>query len=260
MEADPAVLNLSTFESFYPERRPFFIEGMQIFRFSTFGGDGAGPGLFYSRRIGRALGEDRVPLENGERLVRAPQASTILGAVKVAGKTPGGLSVGVLQAVTDREFAVVEKDGREFERQVENEASYSLVRLRQDVLDGSSIGMIATAVARKSQLPCVHGRTRLESVRCDAEPWPDRIPRRIAHRETRGNRSGGIAGNIELSRTAAEHWLWSISADLTTKQYQINDIGFFRRPNDYGTFGTLTYKEDMPAAVVRRYTCHGHAA
>ena len=157
VEADPAVLNLSTMETFYPERRPFFIEGMQIFRFSTFGGDGAGPGLFYSRRIGRALGEDRVPLEDGEHLVRAPQAATILGAVKVAGKTAGGLSVGVLQAVTDREYAIVEKDGRESERQVETAASYSLVRLRQDVLDGSSVGMIATVVARETHLPSFTG-------------------------------------------------------------------------------------------------------
>ncbi|MEK6649743.1 MAG: DUF5916 domain-containing protein, partial [Bacteroidota bacterium] len=54
VEADPAVLNLSTFETFYPEKRPFFVEGVQILRFTSFG-DGLGPGLFYSRRIGRSL-------------------------------------------------------------------------------------------------------------------------------------------------------------------------------------------------------------
>ena len=257
VEADPAVLNLSTFESFYPERRPFFIEGMQIFRFSTFGGDGAGPGLFYSRRIGRALGDDRVPLESGERLVRAPQASTIIGAVKVAGKTSGGLSVGVLQAVTDREFAVVERGGEEFERQVENEASYSLIRLRQDVLDGSSIGVIATAMARRTQLPSFTGGLDWHLFDADRSHGLTGFLAGSLVGNHEGNRLGGIAGNIELSRTAAEHWLWSISADITTKQYQINDMGFFRRPNDYGAFGTLTYKEEKPAAVVRRYSFRG---
>jgi hypothetical protein len=254
VEADPAVLNLSTIESYYPERRPFFIEGMQIFRFSTFGGDGAGPGLFYSRRIGRALGEDHVPLEEGERLVKAPQAATILGAVKVAGKTAGGLSVGVLQAVTDREYAIVEKDGRESERQVETAASYSLVRLRQDVLDGSSIGMMATAVARESHAPAFTGGFDWNLYDGERKNGLTGFLAGSLIGTPAGNRLGGIAGNIELSRAAAEHWLWSLNADLTTKQYQINDIGFFRRPNDYGGFGTLTYKEDVPAAVVRRYS------
>jgi hypothetical protein len=259
VEADPAVLNLSTIESFYPERRPFFIEGMQIFRFSTFGGDGAGPGLFYSRRIGRALGEDRVPLEDGERLVRAPEAATILGAVKVAGKTQGGLSIGVLEAVTDREFAVVEKDGRQSDRQVESEASYSLIRLRQDVLQGSSIGMIATAVARRSEIPAFTGGLDWNLYDATREHGLSGFLAGSLIEGERGNRIGGIAGNIELSRAAAEHWLWTLSADLTTKQYQINDIGFFRRPNDYGGFATLTYKEDMPAAVVRHYSVKGMA-
>lgn len=257
VEADPAVLNLSTIESFYPERRPFFIEGMQIFRFSTFGGDGAGPGLFYSRRIGRALGEDNVPLDDGEHLVRAPEAATILGAVKVAGKTAGGLSLGVLQAVTDREYAQIEKDGRTFDRLVESEASYSLVRLRQDVLQGSSIGMIATAVARYTQMPAFTGGFDWNLYDADRTHGLTGFLAGSLTGAPDGNRVGGIAGNIELSRAAAEHWLWSISADLTTKRYQINDIGFFRRPNDFGSFGTLTYKEDMPAAVVRRYSIAG---
>ena len=254
VEADPAVLNLSTMETFYPERRPFFVEGMQIFRFSTFGGNGAGPGLFYSRRIGRALGEDRVPLDDGEQIVKAPQAATILGAVKVAGKTAGGLSVGVLQAVTDREYAVVEKDGRESERQVETAASYSLVRLRQDVLDGSSVGMIATAVAREMHLPSFTGGLDWNLYDGERKHGLTGFLAGSLISTPAGDRFGGIAGNVELSRAAAEHWLWSVSADLTTKQYQINDIGFFRRPNDYGGFGTLTYKEEVPAEVVRRYS------
>jgi hypothetical protein len=72
VEADPAVLNLSTFETFYPEKRPFFIEGTQFIRFTTFGGD-FGPGMFYSRRIGRAISTDEVRLDEGERIEEIPR-------------------------------------------------------------------------------------------------------------------------------------------------------------------------------------------
>ncbi len=106
VEADPAVLNLSTIETFYPERRPFFVEGTQIFRFNTFGDNGgSGPGLFYSRRIGKALGEDRVDLAEGEKTTDVPLSTTILGAAKLTGKSAGGLSIGVLEAVTAEEIA-----------------------------------------------------------------------------------------------------------------------------------------------------------
>ncbi|MEK7250863.1 MAG: DUF5916 domain-containing protein, partial [Bacteroidota bacterium] len=67
------------------------------------------------------------------------------------------------------------------------------------------------------------------------------------------DRGLGSAGKIAFSRIAAEHWLWSVSSDFTSKEYNINDVGFFRRPNDHGFVGVFTYKEDKPAEVVRNY-------
>ncbi len=78
VEADPAVLNLTTYETFYPEKRPFFVEGTQILHFGTFG-DEAGPGMFYSRRIGRALNADEIPVPAGSRLLEAPCVRQSLG-------------------------------------------------------------------------------------------------------------------------------------------------------------------------------------
>ena len=107
VEVDPAVVNLTAFETFYDEKRPFFIEGSQAFdRFGRNGASGymgfnrTNPTLFYSRRIGRtpqgaAAGE----------YVDRPSATTILGAAKLTGKTSRGWTVNFIDAVTAREFA-----------------------------------------------------------------------------------------------------------------------------------------------------------
>ncbi len=119
VEADPAVLNLSTFETFYPEKRPFFIEGTQIIRFTTFG-DAFGPGMFYSRRIGRALDAGEVDVPAGGRINTLPQVTTILGAAKISGKTNSGTSIGVLQAFTkEMRATVVDSTGKSSEQIIE---------------------------------------------------------------------------------------------------------------------------------------------
>ena len=108
VEVDPAVLNLSQFETFFPEKRPFFTEGASIFRFGTgpannrFNFNIFPPSLFYSRRIGRSpQGTGNLSAD----FVDAPQETTILGAAKISGKAGKGWSVGVLDALTDAEKA-----------------------------------------------------------------------------------------------------------------------------------------------------------
>jgi len=132
VEADPAQLNLTAFETFFEERRPFFLEGMSIFQF------GLDPEqLFYSRRIGRApqlagLAPDGVDI---------PGASRILGAGKLTGRLAGGTSLGVLTAVTDRVSA-----GGTI---IEPRTSYGLARATRDMRGGeSTIGVMVTAVDR----------------------------------------------------------------------------------------------------------------
>jgi hypothetical protein len=253
VEADPAVLNLSTIETFYPEQRPFFIEGTQILRFNTFSGEGAGPGLFYSRRIGRALGVDAVELNDQESIISVPQSATILGAAKITGKTSDGTSLGVLEAVTKREYAVIDSAGLRRERVVAPLSHFNVIRVREDVLEGSSVGLIATSVLRENLLPALTGGGEWNLF------FDDRAYRckgflALSHTNgSQGERLSGSAGNVEYRRVAGVHWLWSASADFTSKHYDINDVGFFRRPNDYGTFFSLTYKEDVPAAFARNY-------
>jgi hypothetical protein len=99
VEADPSVVNLSAFETFYTEKRPFFIEGSNITKFQLGFGDGdlSSEQLFYSRRIGRKP-QGELSLNNGE-YAKIPNYTPILGAAKLTGKTSRGWSVGLIESV-----------------------------------------------------------------------------------------------------------------------------------------------------------------
>ena len=254
VEADPAVLNLTTFETFYPEKRPFFIEGTQILRFTTFGGD-LGPGIFYSRRIGRAISPSEVKVPSGGKAESIPQNTTILGAAKVNGKTPGGLSVGALQAVTQKEEAtIVDSLGVRSEQLLEPLTSYSVVRLKQDVLTNSNVGTVLTSVVREGREPAItNGYDWL--VRLDDNKYVFEGFFAHTHANTQtGERIRGSAGRFNFNRVAAEHWLWGFGGRYASRRYDINDLGFFFRPDGYTGLFSVTYKVDQPASVVRSYS------
>ncbi len=148
VEADPSVVNLSAYETFYEEKRPFFLEGRKILSFGLEDQDQ----LFYSRRIGQPPTlEPR--LADGET-AEVPSSTTILGALKVTGKTAGGLSLGVLQSFTQRETALVSSPLGSREPLVEPAASYSVARLHKDWGKGnSSLGGMLTWTARLTDDP-----------------------------------------------------------------------------------------------------------
>lgn len=142
VEVDPSVINLSAYETFYSEKRPFFVEGASIFDFGSGGPSNrsnfnyAHPNFFYSRRIGRAPQHDL----DSEGWIDAPSATKILGAAKISGKLPGDLSIGGLSALTRREIAQVDEDSVEWEGEVEPLSSYNLARIQKE-LDGGTHGI-----------------------------------------------------------------------------------------------------------------------
>ncbi len=154
VEADPADFNLTEFETYFSENRPFFMEGSNILRFGLgFGdGDSQNDNLFYSRRIGRSP-QGYVPEDDDKEVMTYdyPNNANIIGAAKLTGKTTSGLSIGIMEAVTNEEEGVIYyEDESKDVAIIEPLTNYWLSRFQQDFKDGqTSIGGIFTAVNRK---------------------------------------------------------------------------------------------------------------
>ena len=152
VEVDPAVINLSAFETYYREKRPFFIEGSNIF--NQFGQGGAtsqtninwgSPSFFYSRRIGRPPQGD----VSRDGYTSFPDRSTILGAFKLTGKLGKNWNVGFISALTAREYAKVDSEGTRFKEEVEPLSYYGVLRAQKEFNEGKQgLGFIATSVVR----------------------------------------------------------------------------------------------------------------
>ncbi len=179
VEADPSVLNLTAFETFFQERQPFFVQGAGIFRFDVNCSqvNCNGEGLFYSRRIGRAP-------QLGFGDPESPTATTIDGAAKLTGRLPGGQTIGVFDAVTERATGTLGST-------TEPTTNYAVVRTQQDFRNGESgVGMMLTAVNRS------------------LDPQTENVLRRSAyvgavdlrHRFLSGHYQ--ISGSLDLSRVA----------------------------------------------------------
>ena len=148
VEADPSQVNLSANEIFFAEKRPFFLEGTDIFGFWISTNDGGNaPRLFYSRRIGAAPHASAAGLGVYHR---EPTATTILGAVKLSGKTSSGWSFGVLEALTAPETGrYIDAAGERHEAAIEPLTNYSVVRVNKDLNEGrTSVGAAVTGVHR----------------------------------------------------------------------------------------------------------------
>ncbi len=151
VEQDPAVLNLSVFETFFPEKRAFFLEDSR-----TFVPPYPQMPMFHSRRIGQRPNRFEIPEDH--TVIDRPDATTILAAVKASGKT-NGWTYGGLTALTDREYALVESpEGERTERLIEPYTTYNVGRVQKDLFSGSSnIGGIGTAVVREDDFDAYTG-------------------------------------------------------------------------------------------------------
>lgn len=152
VEVDPAVINLSDVETYFPEKRPFFIEGASNFTNfgyggvnSTWGFNWGNPEFFYSRRIGRAPSGILPDHDYAD----VPDGTRILGAAKVTGKIAQSWNVGTVHAMTAREHADVQMDGRQFGAAVEPATYYGVARVQKEFAEGrQGLGFMSTATNR----------------------------------------------------------------------------------------------------------------
>ncbi len=153
VEADPSEVNLTAYESYFQEKRPFFIEGANITTFGIGIGDGGvgNDNLFYSRRIGRR--PKLYPDLNGGQYAKVPVNTPILGAVKLTGKTSNGLSIGIIESVTAEGRAEIDYGGVRRYETVEPMTNYFLGRIQKDYHDGNTIvGGMLTSTNRWTDL------------------------------------------------------------------------------------------------------------
>ncbi len=149
VEADQEVLNLTTFEAFFPEKRPFFLEGMDVFQEPRMKRTQTTQTLFYTRRIGAVASTPAVRSDLSEVVTSTPQPSTIYGAAKLTGTLGGDLTGGFVSAVTARNDAVVQSpDGMEESRLAEPLTLFNVARLRLPVGRSAHLGLTATAANR----------------------------------------------------------------------------------------------------------------
>ena len=281
VEADPATINLSAFEIIYSEKRPFFTEGGLLL-------EGNGPGYFYSRRVGGP------PHDNGVgEIVHQPSNSTILGASKVTGKLKSGTSIGLLTALTQREYARnYDRDtDSTYKTQIEPMTFYSVARIEQQFgKERSTVGISLTGVGRD-----LNGVTRLEerlrkSAVAGGADWRLKFDKGIyelyghsgfSHVEgspsaiARTQRSSaryfqrpdadyleydstrtsltGYTARLGLRKSGGRHWLWNMSFNAESPNFELNDAGRLGQADDLDAEGYIAYRENKPGKLFRNY-------
>jgi hypothetical protein len=166
VEVDPATINLSAYETYYDEKRPFFVAGSNAFDFGNFScnfcSNVSSLDLFYSRRIGRSPQLDGY-VDDLAAFDDTPGSTSILGAAKITGRTRGGFSVGMLDALTNRETAryVTSAGAPELTQQVEPLSNYFVGRLKKELNDGATtIGGMLTSTIRQMDDTVLSNRLR----------------------------------------------------------------------------------------------------
>jgi hypothetical protein len=176
-EVDPASVNLSAFETFYDEKREFFIEGRDKFRFGSLWcftcSNVSSLSMVSTRRIGRSPQGASYAYQNADYAL-VPDETTILGAAKLTGRTKAGWNVGMLNAVTAREKADMRIGDTRMEQEVEPATNYFVSRVSRDMLSGNlQVGGIATSVFRGLSDDVLKQRLNKhsEGLGVDAEYW-----------------------------------------------------------------------------------------
>ena len=174
VEVDPAVVNLSAFETYFQEKRPFFIEGANIFSFgyggsnNNWGFNWGNPEFFYSRRIGRRPQGD----VGDNSYVNYPTETKILGAAKVSGKIGENWSLGAINALTERTYADVDFEGKRSSVEVEPLTNYAIFRSQKEFNKGKqALGMIFTSVNRDLRIPDLKSNLSKQAYSFGLDGW-----------------------------------------------------------------------------------------
>lgn len=298
VEADQLVLNLSTYETFVPEKRPFFVNGMAMFQMPRMEVFTTPQTLFYTRRIGSVPAAPAI--ESGTSAT-APEPSTIYGAAKLTGQLASGVTAGFVSAVTGRNDVTVESPSAPSRDQLaEPLALANVARIKVAAGSGTNLGVIATALRRfepdnaypTMTLPggmpgqqCPDGSSTVLGARCFHDAYVAGIdgswrstsgayvatgqvlltsiqngpPRTMLDGTVIKSGDTAAAGRMYLAKEGG-HWLGSLEVQAIGKRVDYNDLGFLQRQNLIRFVPYLGYRTLEPLWEIAETETHVYVA
>lgn len=283
VDADPAAIALDGFQIFFEERRPFFVENKNIFNFRFADNQ---DNLFYSRRIGRSP-QGRASLSENE-FVDQPKYSTILGAAKFSGKTKTGWSLGVLESVTDNEYAEIDNNGSRRNEIVEPLTNYFVGRAQKDFNNRNSfIGGIFTATNRNlrgedlsflrksaytagidfqhnwknrkyyfvGNIVTSHVIGSREAITRTQNSLTHLFQRTDASHvavDTMRTSLTGTGGRFEIGKSSVGHWRYNGTVIWRSPELELNDVGFLRQADEVRQYASISHQTLKPFGQFRR--------
>jgi hypothetical protein len=282
VEADPAVVNLSAFETFFSERRPFFVEGSGNFRFDADCPNGPCQ-MFYTRRVGRSpQGLETLPTDDGV-YTDAPVQSTILGAAKLTGRV-GKFSIGAMHAVTEEESGRVQNGIERFNRPVEPLTNYSVARVRREFANQSAVGVMITGVTRKLPdllrfLPDsgftggvdfdlrfkkrfgftgywaasrMHGTPEaIERMQENSRHYLQRPDAKNLDFDPTRTALSGTSARVGINKFGGQRTRFNFNVGYKSPGFDMNEIGFLRRADERWTANWFQLRSDVPSKFFR---------
>ena len=292
VEVDPAVVNLSDVETFFEERRPFFVEGASIFEFGyggandNWGFNWASPSFLYSRRIGRA---PQAELPEDYDYSSVPSGSNILGAAKLSGKM-GSWSLGTLSAVTSRERARFSLGNRRWQQEVEPLTYYGVYRAQKEFAGGRhGLGAIGTLTARRFDEAQIRDELSSSSTSLGIDGWTtldkngvwvvsgwtglSRVtgtPQRMVSLgessvhyfqrpdagylalDSSNTSLSGYAGRVSVNKQKG-NWMFNSAIGVVDPGFDVNDLGFQFRTDQINSHIMFGHKWTRPGRVFRSW-------
>jgi len=287
VEADPSEVNLTTFETYFSEQRPFFIEGKNIlnFRITNKSSEFYSDNLFYSRRIGRP--PQFRPAIAGHEYIDMPMTTNIIAAAKVTGKTKNGWSIAILESMTSKENAEIDSNGDRRHEAVEPFSNFFTLRLQKDYRNGDTrIGGMFTAANRKIDDPGIdflHSAAYTGGIDFD-HSWKNKtyyISVKTIFSHVRGSQNAilstqlsplryyqrpdadhisvdptrtsltGHGGTVTAGKEGKGHIRYSAGLTWRSPGLELNDIGYLRTADRFMEWLWLGYRIWKPFSIFR---------
>lgn len=229
VQSDNQVLNLTPFEVKFNENRSFFTEGTELF--------GKG-NLFYSRRIGgRPLHiNDVYDAVNGNyKLINNPTESKLINASKISGRTQHGLGIGILNAITKPQHAIIQDEitNEKYKLETDPLTNYSIIVLDQTLKNNSSVSLVNTNVFRSGSDYDANVTAGLFNFNDKKNMW--NIGGKLASSnlfgyETDGSTLTGFSSQLNFGKISGR-FNFNLWQELTDTKYTSNDLGYFTNNN-----------------------------